>query len=491
MLHLGVVDLGAESGRVVLARFDGERLTFEEAHRFPNRPVMVEGHLYWNVLDLWQEIINGLRKARALCGNLDSVGVDTWGVDYALLDAQGFLLGMPFHYRDRRTDGIMEQVFKRIPRSAIYAQTGIQFMPINTLYQLAAHKQLQPRLFDVAGRFLMMSDLLHAWLSGERASEYTNATTTQLWSAREKRWASELFELLALPTRIAPPVVAPGTLLGPLLPELEHDLGAGVRVAVPATHDTASAVAAVPATGKDGWAYISSGTWSLVGLELPQPLILEAHEANFTNEGGIFGTTRFLKNVMGLWIVQECKRTWEKEGQNYSYAELYALAETAPAFRAFIDPDDARFLAPGGMPARVQAYLAEHLQPALDSPGAVARCILESLVMRYREVLRMAGQLASVQLHTVYIVGGGAQNTQINQWLADATGFTVMAGPIEATAIGNALMQMVALGELNTHAEVRTLATQCASAVVFRPDGTRRAAWDAAYTRYQALRLQS
>lgn len=486
--NIAAVDLGAESGRVFLARYDGANLSLQELHRFPNRPVWVRGHLYWNVLSLWQETLSGLRRARSEAGVLNSVGVDTWGVDYALLDAGGFLLAQPFHYRDVRTQGIMEQVFAVVSQDEIYARTGIQFMPINTLYQLVAHRQLQPALIDHADRFLLMPDLLHMWLGGEIVSERTNATTTQLWSVAENRWASELLEAVSLPTHILPPVVEPGTKLGTVLPALEDELGAGVQIAVPATHDTAAAVAAVPAQSSAGWAYISSGTWSLVGLELSHPLTgVEALHANFTNEGGIFGTVRFLKNVMGLWLLQECRRSWAGSGQHYSYDELFALAATAPALKTFIDPDNPSFLLPGDIPTRIQKYLTDHHQPPLATPGEVVRCILESLVLRYRQVLELAGNLAGVQLDTIHVVGGGAQNTQLNQWLADALGLPVVAGPTESSALGNALMQLVALGELRSVVDMRALAARATTTVVFNPDLTRREVWDEAYVRFKHL----
>lgn len=486
-LHLAVVDLGAESGRVSLARYDGTSLTLSEAYRFANRPVQVRGHLYWNVLELWREMQDGLRRSRAIAGNLQSIGVDSWGVDYALLDEQGFLLGLPFHYRDSRTQGVMEQVFASISRETIYTETGIQFMPINTLYQLAAHIRMQPRLFDHVERLLMIPDIFHAWLSGEQVGERTNASTTQLWSVREQGWSRQLLDGLHIPFRIMPLVVEAGTLLGPVLPELATELGSSVQVAVPATHDTASAIAAIPASEDDGWAYISSGTWALVGLELPRPLIPANIDANFTNEGGIFGTVRFLKNVTGLWILQECKRAWEKEGQTYSYAELFALAEHAAAHIAFIDPDEPRFLAPGDMPTRVQSYLAEHDEPVLATPGEIVRCILESLVLRYRQVLALAAQLAGISLHTIHVVGGGSQNAMLNQWLADATGLTVVAGPVECSALGNALMQLVALGELHSLTDVRALARSSASTITYLPSPESRVEWDAAYERFQRL----
>ena len=328
--NLAVVDLGAESGRVFLARYTGQELTLQEMHRFPNRPVRILGHLYWNLPALWQEILSGLRLARAAAGELHSVGVDTWAVDYGLLDPPGQLLGLPFHYRDARTEGMMEAVFARLPRETIYAQTGIQFLSFNTLYQLLAHRQNQPQTFACADRLLMMPDLLHYWLSGERVGEYTNATSTQLWSVAEKRWSTELLMALELPMQILPPVVEPGTVLGALLPELARELGTGVRVIAPATHDTGSAVAAIPADDAPGWAYISSGTWSLVGLELPSPLLESGLAENFTNEGGIFSTVRYLRNVMGLWLLQECRNTWASAGQAYGYDELINLAQQAP-----------------------------------------------------------------------------------------------------------------------------------------------------------------
>ena len=282
--NLAVVDLGAESGRVFLASYDGTRLTIQEIHRFPNRAVSILGHLYWNVPTLWQEILQGLRQTRMAAGELHSVGIDGWGVDYGLLDAPGQLLGLPFHYRDTRTEGMMQRVFARVSRETLYSQTGIQFLPFNTLYQLVAHSQQQPGLFAYADRLLMVPDLFHYWLSGERVGEYTNATTTQMWSVPQKRWCPELLDTLGIPAHILPPVVEPGTNLGPVLPELAEELGAGVRVIAPATHDTGSAIAAIPANDAAGWAYISSGTWSLVGLELSAPLLTSGLADAFTNE---------------------------------------------------------------------------------------------------------------------------------------------------------------------------------------------------------------
>jgi rhamnulokinase len=355
--NVAAVDLGAESGRVLLARFDGSALSLQEVHRFPNRPVRLGGHRFWNILSLWDETLTGLRKARSMAGTLESIGVDTWGVDYGLMDGDGFLQGMPFQYRDSRTDGVMEQVFAQIPREVLYRRTGIQVLPFNTLFQLYSHEQMQPGALERAHRLLMIPDLLHSWLCGSLVSERTNASTTQCWDPLTEGWATDLLDKLALPTSILPPVVNAGTVLGEVLPEWRSDLGAA-RVVAPATHDTGSAIAATPIQLSGGWGYISSGTWSLVGVELSQPVMtVEAMAANCTNEGGIFGTTRFLKNVMGLWLLQECQRRWAREERAVDYETLLADVDTFPPFTALLDPDDPRFLAPDDMPQTINAYL--------------------------------------------------------------------------------------------------------------------------------------
>ena len=482
--NLAVVDLGAESGRVFLASYDGTRLAIQEMHRFPNRAVSILGHLYWNVPTLWQEILQGLRQARMAAGELHSVGIDGWGVDYGLLDASGQLLGLPFHYRDTRTESMMQRVFARVSRETLYSRTGIQFLPFNTLYQLAAHYQQQPGLFAYIDRLLMVPDLFHYWLSGERVGEYTNATTTQMWSVPQKRWCPELLDTLGIPAHILPPVVEPGTNLGPLLPELAEELGAGVRVIAPATHDTGSAIAAIPANDAAGWAYVSSGTWSLVGVELAQPVMSqESLDANFTNEGGVFGTTRYLKNVMGLWLLQECMRRWNRDGHMIDYDTLLADVDAVPPFASLIDPDDPRFLAPMDMPEAINAYLLEHGQARLTAPSAFARCIMESLVLRYREVFQQINRLTGATIQQVHVVGGGARNERLNQWLADALEVQVIAGPYEATARGNALMQLVGLGELRTLAEVRAVGRNTPVSV-YTPRGDRKAQWDEAVGRF-------
>lgn len=481
------IDLGAESGRVMLAYFDGRHLRLREVHRFPNRPVLVRGHRFWNILELWDETLTGLRKARQEAGTLESVGIDTWGVDYGLVNAQGLLCSQPFHYRDHRTDGVMEQIFAQVSRDDIYAHTGIQFMPINTLVQLFAHNEQFPGELERAHRLLLIPDLLQSWLSGELVSERTNATTTQCWNPVAGRWATDLLDHLSIPTGMLPPVVEPGTVLGEVLPEWRGDLGA-VRVIAPATHDTGSAVVATPVSNGEGWAYISSGTWSLVGAELQQPVMTaEALSANWTNEGGVFGTTRFLKNVMGLWLLQECQRAWARERGALDYATVVVSADEVPALAALIDPDDPRFLAPDHMPDTINDYLREHNQPPLESPAAFARCIMESLVVRYCEVLRQLERLTGINIQVVHVLGGGARNMRLNQWLADALGRPVVAGPVEATALGNALIQLVGLRELHTLAELRVIA-QREPTQVFAPRPAHCGSWDEAAARFARLR---
>lgn len=485
-LNVAAVDLGAESGRVILARFDGQRVRLEEVHRFANRPVVVRGHRFWNILALWDETLVGLRKARAQAGSLASIGVDTWAIDYGLVDSGGFLLSQPFQYRDQRTNGVMERVWASVPREQLYAHTGIQFLPFNTLYQLIAHEEMQPGELSHAHRLLLMPDLLHNWLCGSLVTERTNASTTQCWNPVIGAWTTDLLMQLGLPTTMLPPVVEPGTILGPVLPSLQAELGLA-QVIAPATHDTGSAIAAIPVTTTEGWGYISSGTWSLVGVELSQPLLNSAAlAANCTNEGGVFGTTRFLKNVMGLWLLQECQRQWERDGHATGYETLLADVDGVPAFAALVDPDDARFLAPADMPAELNAFLREHGQAELQAHAAFARCIMESLVLRYRQVFQQISALTGIQINSVHILGGGARNTRLNQWLADALSVPVIAGPYEATAYGNALMQLVGLGKLHTLSEVRASARYVPTRV-FEPRTDQSAIWHEAAQRFNTM----
>jgi rhamnulokinase len=463
------IDLGAESGRGVLGSFDGQRLALDVVHRFPNGPVRTLDSLHWDVLRLHAEILNSLRQAAGK-GTVDSVGVDTWGVDFALLGRGGTLLGNPRHYRDPHTEGVLEEAFQRVPKVEIYRRTGLQFMRINSLYQLLALQRYRSPLLDMAESLLFMPDLFHYFLTGTKANEYTDASTSQMLDPHTRTWATDLVGRFGLPQKMLGTIVQPGTVLGPLRPEVAADTGlAGVPVIAPATHDTGSAVAAVPARG-DSWAFISSGTWSLLGTELSQPLVTEAAlAANFTNEGGVAGTTRLLKNIMGLWLVQECRRCWEKAGKNYSYDELVRLAEAAPPFASLVDPDDPAFLLPPNMPAAVGEFCRKAGHPIPADPGAVVRCCLESLALKYRWVLEKLQGLIGRRLDVIHVVGGGSQNALLCQWTADACGRPVLAGPVEATALGNLLVQMLGLGLIGSLAEGREVVRRSVEVTTYEP----------------------
>ncbi|MBI5878107.1 MAG: rhamnulokinase [Chloroflexi bacterium] len=477
-------DLGAESGRAMLARFDGERITLAEAHRFANGGVRVRDSLHWDVLRLWVEIQRGL--ALAAPHGLHSIGIDTWGVDFALLDADDALIGHPFHYRDRRTDGMVEEACRRVPRAEIFAQTGVQFIQINSLYQLLALARAQSAALANARTLLMIPDLFNFWLTSRKVSEFSIASTTQCYDPRAGGWARDLMERLGIPAHIFAEIVPPGTELGPLAPELaaEHGL-LGLRVIAPACHDTASAVAAVPAAGDD-FAYISSGTWSLMGIECDAPIITAQSLAhNFTNEGGAGGAFRFLKNIMGLWLVQACRRAWQSEGETLAYDDLMTLAAGAPALVSLIDPDDARFLHPINMPAAIRNFCAQSGQPAPLERGAVVRCALESLALRYRWTLERIAEMRGRKPSVIHIVGGGSQNRLLCQWTADACAVPVVAGPVEATALGNALVQLMSAGKLASLREGRELVRHSFAPQTYQPRPS--AAWDDAYGRWLAM----
>jgi rhamnulokinase len=481
------VDLGAESGRAVLGRFDGEQITLEEVHRFPNVPVRLPDGLHWNVLRIAREVKDGIAKATRNGGRIESLGVDAWGVDFALLDRDGCLISNPYHYRDPRTEGMDERAFDRMPKEEIYETTGIQFMPINTLYQLLAMEGSP--LLQAAQTLLLIPDLISYWLTGEKACEFTAASTTQLCDARSGGWARDLLEKMRFPGHIFGEIVPPGTRLGPLLPEVAEEIGAkeGLRVTAVASHDTASAVVAVPAESEN-FAYISSGTWSLVGVELPNPAIApEGMHANFTNEGGFGGTTRFLKNVMGLWLLQECRRTWAREGREYSYEELTRLAQAVPDAGPLLDPDHPAFLPPGDMPGRIRRFCRETHQSPPEEPGEVVRCVLESLALKYRWVLERAEEITGRRAEVVHVVGGGVRNTLLCQLTADATRRPVRAGPVEATALGNLMVQAYARGYLGSLEEIRA-AVRGSSVKVheYRPTGSADE-WDEAYERLRRV----
>ncbi|HEX2905464.1 MAG TPA: rhamnulokinase family protein, partial [Phototrophicaceae bacterium] len=396
--HVIAVDLGAESGRVMRIGFDGERLHLEEVHRFPNMAVMVGGTLHWDVLRLWHEITTGIK----LAGEAASIGVDTWGVDFGLLDRDGHLLANPVHYRDARTNDMMEWVFERVPRREVFERTGIQFMQLNTLYQIASLVKNQSPVLENAALFLTIPDLLNYWLSGARVSEFTIATTTQFYNPRAQGWDTELLERIGVPTRILPEIVPSGTRLG------DYN---GIPVIATAGHDTGSAVAAVP-TITQNYAYLSSGTWSLLGLELDNPVINEAaYTANMTNEGGVEGKFRFLRNITGMWLVQQSRQTWQEQtGKTFEYAELAALAEAAAPFRSLVDPDDNDFMAPGDMPSRVRKFCERTGQPQPETPGQVTRAIYESLALKYRHALEQQIAVSGQTVERLHIIGGGSRN---------------------------------------------------------------------------------
>ncbi len=479
------IDLGAESGRAILGLFDGERIRLEVAHRFPNGPVRTLDTLHWDVLRLHGDILTGLRKCAAEHGGVDSVGVDTWGVDFALLGRDGTLLGNPRHYRDPHTEGVMEAAFARMPRAELYRKTGLQFMRFNSLFQLLALQRDRSPLLDAAETLLFMPDLFHYFLTGMKVNEYTDASTSQLLDPAERNWAFDVFSTFGLPVKLAGTLVPPGTVLGPLRTGVATETGLGaVPVVVPATHDTAAAVAAVPA-GAGTWAYISSGTWSLVGVEIASPLLGDdALAANFTNEGGVAGTVRLLKNVMGLWLVQECRRAWEREGKSYDYGELMRLADAAPPFVSVVDPDDAGFLFPPNMPAALAEYCRKHGEPAPADAGSAVRCCLESLALKYRRVLETAEALTGKRADVIHVVGGGCQNTLLCQFTADACGRPVVAGPVEATAAGNVLTQALGQGLLNSLAEAREVVRRSFDVVTYEPRNPE--AWQAPFERLRA-----
>jgi rhamnulokinase len=494
------LDLGAESGRGLLGQFDGERLTLNEVHRFPNGPVRLFDTLYWDLPRLFEEMKTALRKVAAMDQALDGVGVDTWGVDFGLVGRGPTLLSNPVHYRDARTEGMLEAAFRRVPRERIYEITGLQFMPFNTLYQLLALRLADSPLLEVAETLMMMPDLFGWLLTGRRAGERTNASTTQLLDPRRGCWSDALCTELDLPRSILPELVEPGTVLDLLRPALAEEVGLtgpGRRLSVlaPATHDTASAVAAVPVlrpagvaavVGPPDWCYLSSGTWSLLGVEVAQPMITaETLHANFTNEGGVAGTTRLLKNIMGLWLVQECRRTWARQGRDYSYDELLARAQAAPPFAALVDPDDATFLSPGDMPARLVAYCRSSGQEPPTDEGGLVRCALESLALKYRWTIERLEAVLDTRIATIHIVGGGARNTLLCQFTADACARRVLAGPVEATAVGNVLLQAMGLGRIATLADARAIVARSFPVTAYEPRNTT--AWAEAAGRFATL----
>jgi rhamnulokinase len=467
-------DFGAESGRAVLAHLQSGILTTEEVHRFANEPVDYGGSLHWDVARLWFEVRKALARLSEV--ELAGIGIDAWGVDYALLGEGGELLHNPYHYRDRRTEGIMDQVLRKATKEEIYETTGIQFMPINTVYQLFAAQRNTPKILEAAKYLLTIPDLFNYWLTGHAVCEFTNATTTQMVNPVKRTWATDLMERLDLPTHFLAPIVEPGSIVGTLLPDVAGPTSLrGTTVIAPACHDTGSAVAAIPAC--DSTAFLSSGTWSLLGTELGSPVITsEALRLNFTNEGGVNGTTRLLKNVMGLWMLQGCRQSWSAQGHRYEYRELIELASRETSFRHLVDPDDESFLRPHDMLTAIDKFCVRTHQPIPQQPGAYVRAILESLAFKYRTVLRHLEHVSGKSIEQIRIIGGGSKNRLLNQLTADATGRKVLAGPAEATALGNVAIQILATGGAASLQEVRAIVDRSFPTEVFDPVDTDK--WD-------------
>ncbi len=471
-MHVIAVDLGASNGRVMKVEY-GDGFQLEEVHRFPNTPVEKSGRIQWNIQQLWRETIKGIEWAM---DGAQSIGIDSWGVDFGLLDTQGTLIEDPFHYRDPRTEDMMEWVFEKMDRREIFDRTGIQFLPLNTLYQLASLARRRKRTLKKATTYLGFPDLFNYWLTGVKRCEVTHATTTQMYNPAEKTWDIEIIQAVGLPEDIFPPIAQPGTILGVMK---------NANVTAPACHDTGSAVAAVPTKSRD-FCYISSGTWSLLGTEISSPIINDkTYELNFTNEGGVEGTTRLLRNLPGLWFEQELLREWVSKGEAVTHDDMQTMASLSVPFRSFIDPWDASFLAPGEMTPRIVQYCRSTDQEEPMSMGQHIRCVYDSLAVLYKYALRQLESITGKEYKYIYMIGGGSRNRMMNQFTADATGRTVIAGPVEATALGNAIMQLRGIGLLKDVWEAREILSETLELKMYHPQPG--ADWDTAYTRFMGL----
>jgi sugar (pentulose or hexulose) kinase len=480
------VDLGAESGRVMLGSVSKDRLFLEEIHRFSNGPIKEEGSIRWDFKRLLSEIKTGIGKAvKAANGRVSGIGVDSWGSDFGLIGADGKLLENPCHYRDRRTDGVMEEAFKLMDKREIYENTGLQFMQLNNLYQLLSMRMTNSDVLAEAKYLIFTADLYSYHLCGRVYSEYTLASTSQMMDMKTGQWSKEIFDKLLLPIDIIPDIVKPGTAVGQLTGEVAKEIGCEtIEVIAVGSHDTASAVAAVPA-GNNRWAYISSGTWSLMGVEVPEAIINDkTFEYQFTNEGGVGNTIRLLKNIMGLWLVQECRRQWQGEGVDLSYKQITDLAEVAVPFVAHINPDYSGFFSPGDMPERINEYLAETDQKPIEDKGQMIRVVLESLALKYRSVMEAIEDVTKQPIEVLHIVGGGIQNELLCQFTADAVAKKVIAGPIEATAAGNILMQAKATGQIKSLTELREIVRNSFDLKEYHPQDSR--IWDQQYEKIRS-----
>ncbi len=482
-------DLGAESGRAVLGHFEAGALRLEEVHRFANTSSKINGCLHWNLLSTWENLKTGLRAAGSKCAKIQGLGVDTWGVDFAFVGENGDLLGNPVCYRDSRTDGMLEKACEVLGRQRIFETTGIQFQPFNTLYQLLAMRTARSHLLDVPATLLFMPDLLNYFFTGRRVSEVSIASTSQIWNPRERCWAVDLLVDLGMRPDFLPQVVASGTPVGSLRADVAAECGTTqFTVLAPPEHDTASAVAAIPFAGAERACYISSGTWSLMGVELPEPIITaQSLQYNYTNEAGIAGTTRFLKNIMGLWLVQECRRQWHKEGREYTYAQLTHMAGEASSFKALLNPNWGPLLTPGQMPSKIDEFCLKTHQTPPTKPGEYVRACLESLALCYRRTLDELEEMLGHRLDVIHVAGGGSQNNLLNQMTANACERPVLAGPVEATAIGNLLSQALAMNVIPSLAEGRKMVRECFPLRRFEPQDTVQ--WGKAYQRYRELNV--
>ena len=480
------IDLGASSGRGIVGSFNGQKLSLKENHRFSNDPVILGGRMYWDILRIFHEIKQSIAKTVLDGDAIRSIGIDTWGVDYALLDESGKMLSNPYHYRDARTEGIVSYVGRFFAPSELYATTGIQTMNFNTVFQLAADLRDDPKMVEHAQRMLNIPDLLNYFLTGNMANEYTILSTGALLDAEKRDYAKDIIAKAGIPQRLFGDIVAPGTSMGKLLAQVQSEVGkTDAEVLTVASHDTASAVIAVPTQEKE-FLFISSGTWSLMGTELDAPKInAETEKYNFTNEGGVNNTIRFLKNIMGLWLIQESRRQWKREGKEYSFAELESLAKAAKPFRCFIDPDHPSFVSPGDLPARVREFCQKTGQYVPETVGEIARCIYESLAMKYRYTAENISKLTGISPRVIHVVGGGTKDGFLSQMTADACGIPVCAGPEEATAIGNLLVQLMAAGEAKNLSDARAIVAASFACKHYMPQNT--AAWDAAYETFCAL----
>jgi rhamnulokinase len=480
-------DFGAESGRAILGILDRGKIGLEEIHRFPNKQVDISGHIHWDLSYLFGELKKALATAvRKGHRELLGLGVDTWGVDFGLVGKDDQLLENPYAYRDKRTDGMMDKAFQRISREEMYARTGVQFMPFNSVFQLLSVVETESLLLDKIESLLFMPDLFNFLLTGQKFSEYTIASTSQLLNAQKRDWDPGIFEKLGLPVQIMAPIIQPGTSIGPLQPEISRETDISpVDVIAPACHDTASAVAAVPAQ-TDNWAYLSSGTWSLLGIEVDEPIINEKSlKNNFTNEGGVGRKIRFLRNTMGLWLLQRCLKDWEKKGESLGYDELAGLALDSGEFKSIVDPDDHTFLNPPSMPEAIAEFCGKTQQPVPEKKGEFIRCIYESLALKYRFLIDKINAMCPEPAEVLHVVGGGSQNEMLNQFSADATGLRVIAGPAEATAVGNIIVQAIAKKIVDGIEEGRRVVSRSFPLKTYEPKNKNK--WNRVYERVKGL----